>query len=239
VVPQVVPQVVELRAAQPAPEQSGDKPAAAHAAGPAGTLMAPPPLTPLTATVTLGGERHLNDGTFLVLAQVLNTADRAMGKPQVTVVLRDSDDEELAQYAGYGLLSTLDPGQSTPVKILVKTPPVYDHYTVEVAPQRLFATSPPAQELRIETLPAIEDVPMRGFSIGGTVFNDGDQAARFVQVIALAHDSAGALLGIDSVYVVGDDGIAPGGSGRFTMSYLQYDTRPATWDFLVTGRAAH
>lgn len=201
------------------------------------SLDAPEELGPPTADLVVHGTKGASGDSFYVLAEVSNSSPYVIDKPKLLVVLYDQDGEEIFQDDGYASLDRLAPGQTSPAKVLVSEPPPYAHFEVELALRRSTYSPPSAAGLRVETLPATEDG--RGhFRVSGKVHNEGDQAARFVAVIAVARDEHGAIVGIDNTYAGASERLEPGASARFLLGTLMYDQRPSSWDFLVTGRVA-
>jgi hypothetical protein len=189
-----------------------------------------------TAEFELHGTRSGRQGTFYVLGYVKNTSPFPIRKPKITIVLRDEEGKEVRTKDGFGEDDVVEPGGRTAASVLVKDPPDHASFTVEVAPRRSDGVSNAVSGLEVE---AGEATPGSASSldIAGRVHHRGSEPARFVRVRVLGFDSDDKLLGIYSSYVDGDR-LEPGGSARFSVRNMRFDSEPARYELQVSGRVA-
>ena len=217
----------------------GGSPARPTPAKNATLLLAPTAAAPdVPATATFAAESNVSgyQKSFYVLGFVTNTSPFTIDKPKVTAVLLDKAGKEVATRDGYAESDALASHQTAPIKLLVSDPPAYDSIKFEIIAKKASYIAEEATGLRLEIGEAPHQTFGTSWEVTGKVFNDGKQAARFVQIQVLAFNAAGKLVGLDSTYVDGE-AVAPGASGRFRAIPL-YDAAPHHFKFAVSGRPA-
>src|SRR5262249_44605643 len=105
--------------------------------------------------------------------------------------------------------------------------------TFEVVASRSTFHVEEASGLSVDVLQPPHQV-MGSWEIAGKVHNAGSQAARFVNIRALAFDAAGRLVGLDTTYADGES-LAAGADARFRMTPL-YDSPPHHYQYSVSAQ---
>jgi hypothetical protein len=77
--------------------------------------------------------------------------------------------------------------------------------------------------------------------ISGRVRNDGDQAAKFVQIYAVFYDQAGLVVGLASGYAeeANDAPLAAGAEARFELQGVVFSGTPARYRLFAEGSRAN
>ncbi len=188
-----------------------------------------------TATFELHGRKSGYQSSFYVLGMVKNTSPFAIDKPKVAVVLRDKAGKELTSRDGYAERDVLEPGESSPIKVLVSDPPPHQELSFEVVARRSLYQPGKVEGLKVEQ----EGPPRQNFGtweIAGKVLHEGNVPARFVKVECLIRNKAGKLIGIESTYADGER-LDPKDSARFRVSAL-LDEKPEKIELSVSARPA-
>ena len=92
--------------------------------------------------------------SYYALGVVTNTSPFVINKPKVIAVLLDADDKELGTSFGYAERDTIAPGQSSPIKVLIKDPPEHTAVRYEVVPRKASYIPETVAGLRVEVAPS-------------------------------------------------------------------------------------
>jgi hypothetical protein len=111
-----------------------------------------------------------------------------------------------------------------------------DHLSYEVTARKPDVVAVYAAGLRVASN-QLEKDGSGGWEITGTVVNEGDRRARYVQVQVLALDVAGRIVGVNSVFAKGDL-LEAGASTRFRLGPVRYLDPPDRFEFSAYGRTA-
>lgn len=182
--------------------------------------------------------RALKDGAggLLVTGVVKNTSATWVERPLVSAVCLDARGAELSRAQGAAEREVLLPTGSSPVQIAVPGGVACDHLAYEVTARKPDVVAVYAAGLRVASNQLDKDAA-GGWEITGTVVNEGDRRARYVQVQVLALDVAGRIVGVNSVFAKGDL-LEPGGTTRFRLGPLRYLDPPDRFEFSAYGRTA-
>ncbi len=175
-------------------------------------------------------------GSQYVLGVVTNTSEAVLGKSKVNVVLLDGDGKELGVERGYTTRDRIGPGERSPVKILLKDPPDYKELKYEVVAREPMGATRFVEGLRVE---AGEPRSQFGnfWKVDGKVFNEGEQAARFVRIETTAYDAERKILGVHTTYA-DSKRLEPGATSRFSNLGMQLDEAPHHFEYQVVGQLA-
>jgi hypothetical protein len=195
---------------------------------------APEPAAPPTADF----EMHhslVSVGTNLhVLGMVTNTSEVAVRSPEVHVILLDATGADVHADHGYAKHGFLQPGERSPVDVLIQDAPPHEGMRTEVTVREAKWEPTAAEGLIITPLPPTEN---RGnWRFAGEVRNDGQQAAQFVKVRITGWDEQDKLVGIVETYAAGKEGMPAGASARYATSHSLWAARPHRFEVEVGGR---
>ncbi|HQP47675.1 MAG TPA: hypothetical protein PKX12_03005 [Spirochaetota bacterium] len=157
-----------------------------------------------------------------------NTGREALNRPKITLVLYSPEGRKVASGYGYAIRSFLLPGESTPVRIIVRTPPRYSRYEVYDEPK------PPYSFYRLNRGKAVfENVRIEagrfsGYELQGSVVNKGSSVMRSIQLAAVLKDSGGAITGYGSQFVAAPP-LAPGNYAPFRIQIFRTIRKPVSW----------
>lgn len=184
-------------------------------------------------------ERHhaLDDGAggLLVTGLVRNTSATFLDRPEVVAVCRGAAGADEVLATGKAEREVLVPGATSPIEIAVPRGRACETLDYELTPRKPEVVAVYAPGLRVEASPSRLDGEAWEFT--GTVLNEGDRRARYVQVQVLALDVVGRIVGVDSVYAHGDL-LAPSGRTRFRLGPVRYLKAPERFEFTAYGRSS-
>ena len=75
------------------------------------------------------------------------------------------------------------------------------------------------------------------WKVDGKVFNEGEQAARFVRIETTAYDAENKILGVHTTYADAKR-LEPGTTSRFSNLGMQLDEAPHHFEYQVVGQLA-
>ena len=196
---------------------------------------APRAIAPATAEFEFHHKRPGYQTSFYALGYVTNTSPYPIQKPEIIVVLKDENGNEVGTDNGFAADDVVPPGERSPCSILVKDPPPHASMEFEVAPRR--ATYEPAlvDDLRIEI--GVTKKGLVGEEIEGKVFNDGNTPARFVSIRVIGFDADDKIVGMHSTYAK-TEVLAPGESARWKTLGMSFSSPPARLEYSVQARVA-
>lgn len=183
-------------------------------------------------------QRSMKDGSggLLVTGLVRNTSATWVERPLIAAVCLDAKGAELSRAQGAAEREVLLPTGSSPVQIAVPGGAACDHLSYEVTARKPDVVAVYAAGLRVASNQLDQD-GAGGWELTGTVVNEGQRRARYVQVQVLALDVAGRIVGVNSVFAKGD-ALEPGSSTRFRAGPLRYLEPPDRFEFTAYGRTA-
>lgn len=210
-----------------------------------GTSLRPPPEhapllgprdpneAPALATFEEQGRRSGSGGSFYVFGIVKNQSPFAVDRPKVSAVLRDAGGKEVARSQGYAERELLNPGDSSPVKVLVDDVPARASIDYEASATRALYLPGEVEGLKAEQ----EADPKANFGtwqIAGHVRHEGQVPAHRIHVVVVIRNASGKLIGVESAYA-DTTRLEPGQRARFQADVL-LDEKPAKVELSVTGR---
>lgn len=194
------------------------------------------PEVPLTGTFEFHRQVKSLETSFYLLGVVTNTSTVAVRKPKIVAALIGEDGKEVRSYDGYGVAEALNPGESTPVQILVRDPPPHKEFAFEVVLDDVGWLPTMAEGITVEANP-----PRKSFGtaweVEGKVLNGGDKPARFVRIQIAAYGADDKLVGLFSTYADGKR-LEPGASSRFRQPGMVLHHEPDHFDFSVVAQVA-
>lgn len=188
---------------------------------------------PATATFVEHNIRPAGD-SYWILGVVTNTSPYPIQQPRFDLLYLDEAGNEVGVGTSYGQSDPLAPGASMPVSLLASKPPKHASHRVEPTVEKLTYDMG-----MITTFDHKEYAPTRGtfdWELSGAVTNTNDVPVRFIQVVVAAWDKADKLIGVNYTYAAGEQPLAPGATGRYSVSVDTLDTEPARFTRQVTGR---
>lgn len=191
----------------------------------------PPPPPPEAAYVYHSTSLRGDATWFFGIAT--NTGKVALSKPEVLVVYKDEDGKELGSKHGFGAYD-LAPGESCPVTILDTDAPPYASVEFELN-LRANTTVPGAQGVSIAEK-QVKVTKSGVIEISGKVKNEGDKAARFVQIFLSLYNADNILVDARSTFAKSDSLVA-GGEARFFMQLYGIGSDEAELRYEFTVRA--
>jgi hypothetical protein len=203
---------------------------------PAPPDKAPPP--PPTAEFTL---HHVfpagRTGNQYAFGITRNTSDVPIRKPRITVVMLDAAGDELDTDFGFPDGHVLEPGASTPTRILIKKPPEYAKLAFEINPKQARYIPEQAQGLRLEPQePEPGQYTSSYWVFKGKVHNEGKSPARYVKITILGLDADDKIIGMGYTYADGER-LQPGSYGRYQTQIKMFE-KPKRFSLSVQGRVA-
>ena len=115
----------------------------------------------------------------------------------------------------------------------------FARYTLEVRASKAdFKPGYTYRELSIQPGPQARHDQYGFIKISGRLGNDGDQAARFVQVFAVFYDQAGQVVGVASGYAESANDEPLAADARFEVQGIIFSGRPARYRLFAEGSRA-
>lgn len=188
------------------------------------------PPAPISATYEHHSAAVNQIETLWVYGFVTNTSSIPIGKSEVLVVLKDAEGRELRSEHAYAAYPT-NPGEKSPIAIIVTKPPAYSSIEFETIPKRQFGLT------SAKGLAVSEDnssTTSGTLNIAGKVRNDGAKPAKFVQVHAMLFDADDKLVGLKHSYVKAET-LEPGADARFLDKMYGFDEATMKVEYHVTG----
>jgi len=194
---------------------------------------------------SIGGVSYKqDDDSVWFFGEVRNDGQQARESIELRVNLLDATGQEIASHTGYASMSYLDPGEISPFSVLFTKDDgaaPFASYTIEVRSSKAdFKPGYTYRDLSVLQGPQAREDQYGFFKISGRVRNDGDQAARFVQIYAVFYDSAGQVVGLASGYAetANDAPLAAGADARFELQGVIFSGTPARYRLFVEGSRA-
>lgn len=232
----VSPSVVQPVTTDPVTTPVSNPNPTAIAAAPA-KVKVEPEVAP-SATFEFHSKYSSSGTSYYVLGTVTNTSPFAIGQPKVNVVLLDAEGKEVGTDFGFAEADALDAGASAPIKILVSDPPEHTEIRYELVPKKPYYIPPKVAGLRVEPMPPkAARFGNNRFEIEGKVFNEGDQPAKFVEVLIKGVNAEGKIVAVDSTFADGEV-LAPGSMARFKALSVATSGPVDHFEFSVDARPA-
>jgi hypothetical protein len=141
---------------------------------------------------------------FLVMCR--NSGEVAIRKPEVTIRLLSDKNEKIASGKGYAFIDNLNPGEITPVYILVTNCPSYAKYETDFTPDLPFII-PEGGIFSKKFSAEFIDVTMKqtdaynNHKIRGRIKNISGYDAKYVQIAAILYNKDNKAVGYGSTYI--------------------------------------
>lgn len=177
-------------------------------------------------------------GNHYFLAVCQNTGKVAINAPHVIVRLF-SGDRKVGSGSGYAFMSDLNPGEITPVLILIQKPPAYTRFESEYKAEKPFII-PENGVFEKRFSAELSDVILKPGDIGnlyrlrGRIKNTGIYGAKFVQVAAILYDRGGKVIGYDSTFI-NEKLLKPGDFDLFEMNIIRLCGKPERYRLFYYG----
>ncbi|HOP62101.1 MAG TPA: FxLYD domain-containing protein [Spirochaetota bacterium] len=180
-------------------------------------------------------------GNHYFLAICKNTGEVAVRTPHVTVRLYSGNGSKIGSGSGYAFMNDLNPGEVTPVLILIRKPPEYSRFETEYTAELPFVI--PENGVFVKRFKGeISDASLKrsgsehSFRLKGKIRNSGDYGAKFVQVAAVIYNSEGKGIGYGTDYV-SEKLLRPGESDFFDIYLTTVAGKPDHYKLYYYGMA--
>lgn len=182
-----------------------------------------------------------NIGNLYFLVICRNTGKVAIRQPQLTVRLFSSKNEKVATGTGYGLAANLNPGDETPVYILIKDYPEYARYEIDYKPELPYIIPDGGVFKKVFTGEIAEAVVKPGpyeatYIARGKIINRSQYTGGYVQVAVVLYDSNGRASGYGSTYI-NEKKLKPGDYDFFEVTFYSIESRPDHYKIFYSGGA--
>ena len=145
-------------------------------------------------------------GNIYFLTMCRNNGKVALNRPEVTIRLLSEKNEKVASGKGYAFMNRLNPGEVTPVYILVTNCPKYAKYETDFTPELPY-TIPQGGVFTKNFSGEFIDVSLtqsdsyNNHKIIGKIKNVSKFEAKYVQVAAILYDKNNKAVGYSSTYI--------------------------------------
>ncbi len=219
-------------AAEPAAAEPGADDGAAELAAAGGALQEP--AGEATAELDAIHVVETRTGNGYALGFVTNTGALPIEKPRVELEFFDDRDRSLTKAFSYSSFDLLEPGERSPIKILLKPyPEGWSRYESELKVRGLYMP-----RKRLAEVALVDQKLTRspsGFSLEAQVEvrNDEPVALEFIEAVVVLYDAQQRPLEIASGYVK-DRPLEPGAQGRAEVHLLPHgNTPPSHWQVFL------
>ncbi len=230
--------VLSFRANAPEPE-AAVAPGASFVVGSGSGNLPPVDVAPAAApSAALGQivEGNTSIGGRFFLVEYRNVGTLPIVQPSVVASGFDASGRRVVEQPGYAIRSTLAPGESTVILVLIAEPPA-DLARTEIALRGPDSGGYAPAEISVEIRESAER-PTYGtmHELVGTVRNPSDRTLAFVRVLAIGRDEQGRPVsfadGMPSATT-----LAPGAESGFDVDVGTFEVaRPARWEIIGLGR---
>jgi hypothetical protein len=127
----------------------------------------------------------------------------------------------------------IEPGESTPISIMVSDPPAHARMAFEAEAR---AADPTAELPALRVVDPIAEPSREGsrWSFRGRIVNEGDVPLRFVRVIVFGISADGKTLGEHITYA-NTQILAPGQSARWVAENEEFVGTPVRFEYVPRG----
>jgi serine/threonine-protein kinase len=227
----------------PTPDGATELPAAPLLQESAALLTDPQNIGP--ESFSIGGiSSKQNSDTLWFFGEVRNDGSTARESIELRVNLLDTEGREIASKVGYASMSYLKPGEISPFSVLFTKDDQaasFAKYEIEVRSTKAnFKLGYTYRELSVLPSPQARHDQYGFIKISGRVHNDGDQAAKFVQIYAVFYDQQGSVVGLANGYAeeTNDAPLAAGAEARFEVQGVIFSGVPARYRLFAEGSEA-
>ncbi len=173
-------------------------------------------------------------GNIYFLCIVENNGSVSLRQPLVTVRLFSKSGEKLDTGKGYAFKNVLNPGERTPVYILIKDYPKYESYKAEYSPEKPYVI-PPGGIVDKKFSAGISDVKMNkgdfgsSYKVSGRIKNTSGKAGSYVKVGVVLYDKINSVIGYGTAYT-GERILKPGDADNFKIYITTVNGIPDHYD---------
>lgn len=160
-------------------------------------------------------------GNHYFIALCKNTGKVAVRTPHVTVRLYSGNNSKVGSGSGYAFMNDLNPGEITPVLILVQKPPQYSRFETEYIAELPFVI-PEGGVFENRFIGEISDARLKmtgvlgSYKLKGSIKNSCVHNAKYVQVAAVLYNSSDKIIGYGSTFI-NEKVLKPGDFDIFDM----------------------
>jgi hypothetical protein len=178
-------------------------------------------------------------GNVYFLAMCRNSGKVAVNRPEITIRLFSDKDEKIASGKGYAFIDRLNPGEITPVYILVTNCPAYKKYEIDFTPELPFII-PEGGIFKKKFSGEFIDVSLRqidsfnNHKLRGMIKNISEYDAKYVQVAAILYDKNDKAVGYGSAYI-NEKTLKPGSSDFFEIYLTTVKEQPEYYKLYFDG----
>lgn len=178
-------------------------------------------------------------GNMYFLAIYKNTGQVALRKPQITVRLFSKSNEKIATGTGYGFKKNLNPGEETPVYILIKNCPQFTRFESVHKPEYPYVIPEDGIFKNLFNAEISGTVIKPGkmansYVLKGKIYNRTSGIAEFVQVAVVLYNKENEAIKYGSTYI-SEKNLEPGDYDYFQINFYTVQGVPDNYKIYYDG----
>jgi len=179
-----------------------------------------------------------NKGQFWIVT-IENQTTKTITRPRVMLKLLNKKNEKIESYTAWAKLETLPAGETTSILIdLPKVPEQEFHTEITAQSSQASLYDKAQQTLAIQDFDvSVLDEAQTQFQLKGTAYNPHNYQVDFVEIIAIAKDQQGQVVGYAKAYATTTN-IKANQTSSFTLIANKYLVKtPYSWTLSALARA--
>lgn len=179
-------------------------------------------------------------GNMYFLVMCKNTGNVAIRKPHVTIRLFSDKNKKIATGSGYSFADNLNPGDETPVYVLVRDCPEYSRHETDFTPELPYIIPEKGVFKKVFsaeiTETSLRPGPYSGsFKIRGKIFNRSSYTGNYVQAAVVLYNKSRKVIGYGSSFI-SEKKLRPGDFDFFEISFHSLEENPDHYRIFYYGR---
>ncbi len=178
-------------------------------------------------------------GNVYFLVMYKNSGKVSLNRPEVTIRLLSAKNEKIASGKGFAFIDKLNPGEITPVYILVTNCPVYSKYELDFTPELPFII-PQGGVFGRKFSGEFFDVTLtqtdssNNHKLRGKIKNSSEYDAQYVQIAAILYNKQDKVIGYGTTYI-NEKKLKPGGFDFFEIYLTTVTDKPEYYKLYFEG----
>jgi len=178
-------------------------------------------------------------GNMYFLVMCRNSGKVAIKKPEIIVRLMSSKNEKVATGRGFAFMDNLNPGEVTPVYIIISKYPKYEKLETDFTPELPYLI-PEGGVFEKKFSAEFMDVSMRqtysskSHEIRGKIKNTSAYKVKYVKIAAILYSSSNKATGYGSAYI-SEKRLDPGNFDFFNIQVHTVTTKPEYYKLFFDG----
>lgn len=169
-----------------------------------------------------------------ILGEVTNISKIPIAPPQVVAILLDENGKEMQTFRGYPPTNRLEPGEKSPIMIVLDHPPKYQSLAFETTARKADTWFQPADGLTLEPNPTRQKQSLA--TLEGKIRHQGDRPAQNIRVLGVAYAADGRVLSL-STSVATPSSLQPGEYARYQLTLVLPKERPTRTEAFVMAQS--